>query len=278
MVTQTTPYMVIGGIRDWFSLKYNGDVEDVDDDSVEDDRPVVFTKQVDQECEYTYEETIERSVELIHFAQGGTLVVEYDSLHKSDGQLVFKSMSALTKKSGSMSRKDRGCEIQYDSVVSCVNAMAVSHREQLGTFDVNVSQPMKLQEYYELVMNDDMLPDSVKRSSGSIYPSRVRRPDGSDFDTVWGLNGFEVYGGDVVWQRQYTFKEFTGELVVEPEKTIGEVLSESVQGGTASLQAVSASGDVMLPNEDGDPETGVGPDITQIKALASDDPGEYRKS
>lgn len=247
-------------LRSWFSSDQNEDDEP-------DHRPIVGLESSEADYSHVAEYTFDRTVELIHFAQGGTLVVEYDTIDHRDQKLVFKSFTDIVS-AGSAYDAEATTTKEPGNTVSTVNDMAVAHREEIGTIEVTAARPVNLLECYQKVVNMDELPDEVVTDNGLPHRRKVAKDDGdTDFDKPWGGHGFEKYEGQVVWNRYYTFESFSAPVRVEQDKTMGEVLQNAVQGGSSNMRAVSADGNVLMPDE----EIGGGDDVTQVQALPADD-------
>lgn len=252
---------IFGRLRSLFSTD---PTEPVVEDDEPDHRPIVGTENVENGYKYVAEYTIERTVELIHFAQGGTLVVEYDQIEERDQKLVFKSVTDIVS-AGSGYTPGPCTQLEYDNTVSTVNDMAVAHREELGTIEVTLARPTTLKETYERVVNMDELPSEVTYNGIPDAHAVARDEDDTDFDRGWGGHGFETYDGQVVWNRSYSFETFRAPTRIETDRSMGEVLQDAVQGGASAMRAVSADGSVLMPDQ----EIDGGDDVTQVQALPS---------
>lgn len=239
----------------------------VDEDDGPDHRPIAGTERVESDYSHVAEYSFERTVELIHFAQGGTLVVEYDQTDHTDQSITFRSFTDLVS-AGTGNGPSATTGVEYKNVVSTVNRMAIAHREEIGTIEVSVARPVKLLERYQQVVNMDELPDRVLTEDGVPIQDHVAANEDDDgFSKPWGANGFEKHEGQVVWRRHYAFDEFTAPVRVEQDKTMGEVLQNAVQGGASNMRAVSADGSIMMP----DNEIGDGGDVMEVQALPADE-------
>jgi len=255
---------IIDSLRSLFSTD---PTEPIEEDDEPDHRPIVGLESSESDYSHVAEYEIERTVELIHFAQGGTLVVEYDYVEHRDQKLIFKSFTDIAS-AGSGYTPGACTDKEFDNVVSTVNDMAVAHREEIGTIEVSAARPVNMLECYQRVVNMDELPDEVLTNSGLPDYHRVaKNEDDADFDRPWGGHGFERHEGQVVWNRSYTFESFSAPTRVEKDKTMGEVLQNAVQGGASNMRAVSADGSVLMPDQ----EIGGGDDVTQVQALPADE-------
>jgi hypothetical protein len=241
-------------------------VEDEDDDEP-DHRPIVGLETVRDSVSHVAEYEIERTVELIHFAQGGTLVVEYDNMHEDGQSLIFKSVTEVVD-DGKSYQKSGTTMLGFGNTVSTVNDMAVAHREEIGTINVTVERPVTLSERYERVVNMDELPDEVILDGVPERHLVARDENDSDFDRGWGGAGFQKYDEQVVWNLDYCHDSFDGPTSIEADRSMGEVLQDAVQGGSSAMRAVSADGSVLMP----DHEVGGGDDVTQVQALPDRQP------
>lgn len=234
------------------------------DSSVETpDPPVVRTEDVSETIEHRATYEIERSVELIHFAHGGSLVVEYDNTYSDGEQQYFESVTEI-QSAGSGWSIDKTTQLHFGNTVSKVNTMAIAHREPIGTIDVTVSRDCEITKDYDRVVNMHELPVRAV-SGGKPIQDLVIDEDGSRYERGWGGSGFEKYQGMVVWNLNYEHNTFTGDTEIDVERSMGDVLQDAVQGGMSNMRAVSANGGVLLP----DSEIGNGDDVTQVQALPS---------
>lgn len=254
---------IFDGLRSLFSTDPTEPVEDDEPDH----RPIVGLESSESDYDHVAEYTFERTVELIHFAQGGTLVVEHDKVDQNGEKLVFRSFTDIASTGGGY-RPSSTTGTEYENVATRVNDMAVAHREEIGTIEVTAARPVNLIEHYQRVVNMDELPSEVVTDTGVPNIHEVAKDeDDTDFERPWRDNGFEKHEGQVVWRRRYRFDSFTAPTRVEQDKTMGEVLQEAVQGGASNMRAVSADGSILMPDQ----EIDGGDDVTQVQALPADE-------
>ena len=250
----------------WGSEKEEIEVEESEEeeDDEHDHRPIAEFEEVVNKNTRTSSHTVERKVEIIHFTDSNPIVVEYDEADSTGEYLVLKSVSDITAHGGAL-REGDVTSLQFDNEVTKVNEMSVTHREVLGTYDVEVTRQVVIDETYNKLVNEDELPDEVFNSKQVPYRRKLA-VDEHDTDIYKSRYqyGFERLDGDIIHGRYYSVDEFTEPTSIKPEKNIGHVLQNSVSGNTQQLQAVSADGNMTLPESD----AGEGnQDIMQVQAL-----------
>jgi hypothetical protein len=209
---------------------------------------VLETESKEEPFEYTFTHRVERTVSLIHLAQGGSVVIEY--MNRRNGrsdEIEFYDMNGIHGNTGrrrpDLHRLTRVADQEREeNHVATFNSMAISHRQELGRYEVVLERDAIVKRMYDKILNPEIVPDDCKMSSGAPrIESRVELDTGRKPD-------YEFYDGELVNQMAYKIDEWTSETRYSQEKEMADIVEEHVQSGQ-SLQAIGADGNVLLPEQ-----------------------------
>jgi hypothetical protein len=208
------------------------------------------------EYEYTSEievsETIERTVELIHFTDGQTLVVEYDEVLDMGDEREYRAVTGLETRGNIRNSDGDFVNRVVDNTVTEVKEMAVTHRQEVDTFEVTVTADATRHKKWYDIENEAEIPDYLYSDAPNrtFTKSKAFKPnDGFEMPGGYGCNSFERMGSQLIYGRRYWVEDIRN-VEIDAEKTIADVLESSVIGGTDQLRATSANGNILLPDSD----------------------------